>query len=995
MQNKGFIRLFAILLTLVSIYQLSFTFVTRKIEKQAKEFAKGDMQKEYHYLDSLGSEVVYNLGIIDFTYKKCKALEINMGLDLKGGMNVVLEVSVPDIVNALSNFSKDPTFLKAMDLAKNKMKDSQEDFITLFGKSFEQVDPGARLAAVFNTIELKEKISYNSTNNEVLKVIRSEAEGAISNSFNVLRTRIDRFGVAQPNIQQLGLKSAGRILVELPGVKDRERVRKLLQGTANLEFWETYDFQQIYGAFTQANQVIKDFNTATENGVGLDTTKTASDTTVNKAANDLEALKAKMASEGKKDDVNAKDRAKEYPLFSVLNPNFTQDGQVGSGPVVGYALAKDTAQVNKYLNMPQVRSVLPRELKLGWTVKPYDKAGQVYQLIALKVTTRNGVAPLDGSVITDARADFGQGRATAEVEMAMNGEGANTWARLTKENIGHSIAIVLDGYVYSFPNVQGEITGGRSQITGNFTVEEAKDLANVLKSGKMPAPAYIVNEDIVGPSLGKEAINSGFGSFAIAFILVLVYMVFYYGVTAGLVADIALIVNLFFLMGVLASFTAVLTLPGIAGIVLTLGMAVDANVIIYERIREELAAGKGMKVAISEGYSNAFSAIFDGNFTTMLTGIILFMFGSGPIRGFATTLMIGIATSFFTGVFVSRLIYEWLLSKDYKLSFDTKITHNFLRNPKWDFIGTRKTVYWAIGIYLMICLVSVVFKGFDKGIDFTGGRNYVIRFEKAVTVQEVQASLKNAFEGAMPDAKTFGSDNQIKVGTNYKINEVGKDIDDIVETKLFEGVKQFLPATTTFESFKNNNIMSSSMVGPTIADDIKKQAFWAVLFSLIGISLYIFLRFRNWRFSVGALASLVHDTLFVIGLYSLLSNIMPFSMQIDQSFIAAILTVIGYSINDTVIIYDRIRERMGLFPKKDLEENMNKALNQTLGRTLNTALTTLLVLLAILLFGGEVIRGFVFALFIGILIGTFSSVYVATPVSYDLIKKYLAKQDKA
>ncbi|MFC0878022.1 protein translocase subunit SecDF [Saccharicrinis sp. FJH2] len=990
MQNKGFVRLFAILLALVSIYQLSFTFIAANVEKKAKEYAQGDALKELHYLDSMSNVTVFNIGIVDYNYKECKELEINLGLDLKGGMNVILEVSVPDIVRALSNYSQDPTFNKAIAMAKEKLTNSQKDFITLFGESFEEIDPGARLAAIFNTMELKDKISYNSTNQQVIDVIRAEARDAIDNSFNVLRTRIDKFGVAQPNIQRLGLESSGRILIELPGVKDRERVRKLLQGTANLEFWETFDNSQVYQYLLEANNIIKEIN---EDKAARQEKETAANTDSEANADTTEAkdqtsdefsdLIQEGASKDSTEIQTEESIRKNYPLFSVLQPNTNQQGQLRNGPVVGIARTADTAQVDTYLNLPRVKEILPRNLKLLWTANPMDEGGQYYQLIAIKVTNRDGRPVLDGDAISDARADFGQNKASAEVDLTMTTDGAKVWARITKENVGKSIAIVLDNYVRSFPNVIEEIKGGRTQITGMESFEEAKDLANVLKSGRMPAPAHIINENVVGPSLGHEAITDGLMSFIVAFIIVLLYMIFYYGVKAGLIADLALIANLFFIMGVLASFGAVLTLPGIAGIVLTIGTSVDANVLIYERIREEIKGGKAIKKAVAAGYKNAISAIIDANVTTFLTGVVLYTFGTGPIKGFATTLMIGIVTSFFTAVFMSRLIFEQLLKKETPLKFDTKITRNLFANAHIQFISKRKIAYFVSGALILVSIISLVTRGLDQGIDFTGGRTYVIEFAKPVNTVEIQDAIKGQFEGELMDVKTYGEANQVKIGTNYQIYNDDPELDNIIEDKFYKALKPFLAEGTTFEKFVEDDIRSSQKVGPTIADDIKKDAVWAILFSLVIIFLYILIRFKNWQFSFGAVAALAHDSMITLGLFSLLYGYLPFSLSIDQAFIAAILTVIGYSINDTVVVFDRIRERITEFPKRKREDVINEALNSTLSRTLSTSLSTFVVLLTIFIFGGEVIRGFVFALMVGVVVGTYSSLYVATPIAYD------------
>lgn len=990
MQNRAVIRLLAILFALACLYQLSFTYVTSKVRKDARAYSGGDLQKEFNYLDSLSGETVYNLGIIKYTFRDCQEREINLGLDLKGGMNVILEVSVVDIVQALSGYSTDTTFNKAIARALDMQKNSQDDFISLFGKAFETIDPNAKLAAIFSTVELRDRITFNSTNQQVLDVLKGEADAAIGNSFNILRSRIDRFGVTQPNIQRL--EAQGRILIELPGVKDQARVRKLLQGTANLEFWETYENSEVYGALVKANEVIKGIEGAldtakvekTEEPIVEATTPATGDT----AKNELALLEELEKDTTATDSLQGAEFLKNYPLFKVLTPSVGQNNELMPGAIIGRAKYSDTATVNRYLEIKQVRALFPRNLRFVWGFKPpkWDDSQSIFELYAIKVTTRDGRAPLDGGSVVNARDEFGQGQATAEVTMTMNAEGSKTWARITRDNVGKVVAIVLDNYVYSAPRVNQEITGGNSQITGDFTIEEAKDLANVLKSGKMPAPAHIVEEAIVGPSLGQEAINSGFSSFALAFVLVLIYMLFYYSRNAGFVANVALVVNVFFLIGVLASIQAVLTLPGIAGIVLTLGMAVDANVIIYERIREELAAGKGTKLAVKDGYRNAYSAIIDGNVTTLLTGVILLVFGTGPIKGFATTLIIGILTSLFTAIFISRLIFERMMDKNKEIMFVSPIASNILRNPKVPFLETRKIAYGISIILVGAGLISLFTRGLNYGVDFTGGRTYVVRFDENVKTADVAEMLKAQY-GQAPEVKTFGSENQVKIVTKYRIAESDTSVDNDVENKLYAGLKPILGDDVSKEVFMEKYRQSSQKVGPTIADDIKWQAALAVLFSIIGIFLYILLRFRNWQFGLGAVASLLHDVALVIGFYSLLWGYLPFSLEIDQAFIAAILTVLGYSINDTVIIFDRVREYVGLHPKGDAKEVINNALNSTLGRTMNTTLTTLVVLVAIFLFGGEVIRGFTFALLIGIAVGTYSSVYVASPILYETIKK--------
>ncbi|MBN2668101.1 MAG: protein translocase subunit SecDF [Bacteroidales bacterium] len=997
MQNKGAIKILAILLAVVSLYQLTFTWVANNVRSDAEAYSGGDPVKEKIYLDSVANVKVYPL--LGYTYQECQQKEINLGLDLKGGMNVTLEISVVDVVKALSNYSKNPTFVEAIKLAKEKQKDSQKDFVDLFGESFKEVDPNARLASVFNTPDLKELINAKSTDEEVLKVLKDQTQAAIDNSFQILRTRIDRFGVAQPNIQRL--ETAGRILVELPGIKDPERVRKLLQGTAQLEFWETYNLNEIYGALWSANNVIRDLNNAeSETKEEKDTTKVeiiaapveaetelVADSTTQ--TNNAESLLAEVtdSTAGSVDTTAAIEaQRKNMPLWTVLSPSIDQKGNPMQTAGVGVAHFKDTAKVNEYLHMKQAKAVLPKDLKFLWGVKPIKGREDLYELYAIKITTRDGRAPLEGDVITNARQEFGQNQAAAEVSMTMNSTGAREWARITKANIDRQVAIVLDNYVYSAPNVNDEIKGGRSSITGGFSIEEATDLANILKSGKLPAPAHIIEEAIVGPSLGQEAINSGLLSFVIAFILVLIYMFFFYS-RSGIVADLALIANIFFIMGVLASLGAVLTLPGIAGIVLTIGMSVDANVLIFERIKEEIAAGKGLKLAVTDGYKNAYSAIIDANVTTLLTGIILFVFGTGPIKGFATTLIIGILTSLFAAIFITRIIFVSLLDKNKTIKFAIKMTENVLKNAQVKFIEKRKMFYVISSIIIIAGIVSLFTRGLDYGIDFVGGRTYVVRFHEPVVTSDLAKSLKDVMVTDAPEVKVFGESNQVKISTKYLIDSEDENADDMVEEKIFEGLKSYLGDGVTYQDFTENFKMSSQKVGPTIADDIKVSAVWAILFSLLGIFIYIVIRFRNWQFGLGALAALAHDVLIVIGLFSIFYGILPFSLSIDQAFIAAILTVVGYSINDTVVVLDRIREFVGLHPKSDRKELYNSALNSTLTRTLSTSLSTFVVLLAIFIFGGEVIRGFIFALLVGIIVGTYSSLFIATPVAYDTIKK--------
>ncbi len=985
MQNKGFIKFFAVALALAAIFQLSFTFVVKKVERDAREYAQGDLKKESFYLDSIANEPVYNfLWLKNYTFRECQEKEINLGLDLKGGMNVTLEVSLVDVLRSLAHYTTDTTFNKAIEKAKELQKNSGEDFITLFGKAFQQLDPGARLSAYFMSKELK--IDFNTPNEVVLNIIRKEAESAINNSYNVLRNRIDRFGVTQPNIQRLS--NSGRILVELPGVKDPERVRKLLQGTANLEFWETYDNQEVYPLLEKANEVLAQLLSTEKDTLKKtsDTSQIAQDTT---AGSLLEKIKAQKDTT-KKEETTPEQFRKNNPLFAVLYPSIDNDKRLAKGAAVGLVLAKDTATVNKYLSMKQVKSLFPSSLRFLWSYKPLKKT-QIYQLIAIKVDPRKNQAPLDGSYITSARVEFNNLTNEPEVSMSMNAEGAKEWALLTRQNIGKQIAIVLDNYVYSFPVVRQEIKGGNSSISGGFTLEEATDLANVLKSGKLPAPAVIIEEAIVGPTLGKESINAGLISFIIAFILVLLYMIFFYG-KPGMIADIALLTNVFFLIGVLASLGAVLTLPGIAGIVLTLGMAVDANVIIYERIREELKAGKGIKLALSDGYKNAYSAIIDGNVTTIITGIVLYAFGSGPIQGFATTLIIGILTSLFTAIFISRLIFEYGFTKNWNLVFDTRITRNFLDNVKFDFIKLHRYAYMFSSTVIILGIISLFTRGLSWSIDFTGGRTYVVRMDQNLKVTQVRAALAKEF-GEAPEVKTFGADNQMRITTKYLIDENTAESDSIVERKLYEGLKTLFVKPIEFEDFSSSTrvsevgIMSSTKVGPTIADDIKVESVIALLLALLAIFIYIAIRFRQWQWGLGGVIALFHDSMFVISFFSFFNGILPFNLDIDQAFIAALLTVIGYSINDTVIIFDRIREYRTLHPRWELPVAINNAINSTLRRTINTAGTTIVVLLAIFIFGGEVLRGFIFALLVGIIIGTYSSVFVATPIAYDILKK--------
>jgi len=1034
MQNKGLIRFFAIAFAVVCLYQLSFTYFSNKVENDADKYANSqrienmaeriagndELQKmvvldslsnvyRRFYLDSMMGETVLNIGVKKYTYAEVKERELNLGLDLRGGMNVTLEISVSEIVKALAGNSQDPTFQVAMENAIQEQRDgSRRDFVDLFGEAFEEADPNASLAAIFATPEMRDRINFNSTNQQVLDEIQTQVEDAIDRSFQILRTRIDRFGVTQPNIQQL--QTSGRILIELPGIKEQDRVRRLLQGTAKLEFWETYEFSEVYSYLAEANEILaQQFQQDEPREDTIDDAETTGDDAIEQLLGDQETdtLDATgesdtlsdedelldMLSTDMDEEVQADaDFERENPLFAILNPNIVMDPQsqqpfLGNGPVVGSAAIKDTLKINSYLRQPNIRNLFPRELRLLWTVKPQGQTENILQLIAIKVPTR-GEPPLTGEVIVDARQDFSP-NGSAEIAMTMNSEGAREWRRLTAANIGSSIAIVLDNYVYSFPTVQSEISGGRSSITGNFTVAEAQDLANILRAGSLPAPARIVEEAIVGPSLGREAISSGLTSFLIAFIIVLIYMAIYYS-RAGFVSDLALVTNIFFIFGVLASLGAVLTLPGIAGIVLTLGMAVDANVIIYERILEEIRAGKGQKLAVADGYKNAYSAIVDGNVTTLLTGVVLYVFGSGPVQGFATTLIIGILSSLFTAVFISRLIFSSWMDKNITIRFDSKISKDVLTKVNFDFIGVRKKFYIISTLVILLGIVSFALRGLNFGVDFSGGRSYVVRFDQDINTVDMRTALIDEF-GEAPEVKTFGPSNQVKITTAYLIDDESTVADSLAERTLFNGVKDFFVEPIDYSGFiseeedKVLGRLSSQKVGPTVASDIKRGAIISVVIALVIIFLYVAARFKKWQFGIGGIVTLFHDAIIVVSLYSILYNIVPWTMEIDQAFIAAILTIIGYSVNDTVIIFDRIRENTTLYPKRDLKLNINNALNATLSRTFNTSGTTIAVLLIIFLFGGEVIRGFAFALMVGIAIGTYSSLFNATPIAYDLI----------
>lgn len=1013
MRNKGAILTILVLLTLIVVYYLSFSLKTYKVEKNASDYAvvladktfgesvDMDVREDFidslesSYLDSMSGIVIYKL-FGDYTYMDCKSSEINLGLDLKGGMNVTLEIKAEDMVKALANDKKNVKLLKAIDGAEKLQKKGNENFVTLFCDAFETVAPGESLAPLFITPQNKEEITISSTNDEVKKYLETETQSAYDNAFDILRKRIDHFGVVQPNIQK-DVAVRGRFHIELPGIKDPERIRGLLQGTAKLGFWETYEFSEILSNLGQAEQIIAE-NLRGDVAVEADSldVEDADNIDVEDGVVDAEAdtsLDAEVEDTEESDLAKQQQFKDDHPLFSLLQARVMQNGQAAKGPVIGTAHFKDTATISRYLRMEEVQSVLPIDLKFAWTFKSIqDGDGNnmegYYNLIALK-ENRNGGPIMSGDAVEKANEEFGSTGAAAEVTMSMNSEGSKEWAKVTGSNIDRSIAIVLDGYVYSYPTVNDKITGGRSSITGNFTPEEASDLANVLKSGKMPAPARIISEEIVGPSLGQKAISSGLSSFIIAFFVILLYMMFYYN-RAGWVADIALIANVFFILGSLAAFGAVLTLPGIAGIVLTIGMSVDANVLIYERIREELALGKGMDLAVKDGYKNALSAILDANVTTLLVAIILLKFGVGPIQGFAVTLIIGILSSLFSAIFITRLIFTKLLKNGKTLSFDTKLTRNAFKKAHVRFLDKRKIAYMVSGTLILISIVSLLVRGLNPGIDFTGGRTFVVKFDQNVEAQNIAKDLELTF-GEPPMVKTYGGSDQVKIITKFMIDDKSNEADDVVDSLLYVGLSPVLGADVTLTDFLKDYKQSSQKVGPSIADDILRKSFIAIGLALIIIFLYILIRFRKWQYSLGAIAALVHDVLIVLGLFSLFYSIMPFSMEIDQAFIAAILTVVGYSINDTVVVFDRIREYLNLHPKRDRKDTMNKAMNSTISRTFSTSLSTFFVLLAIFVFGGEVIRGFVFALLIGVVVGTYSSLFIATPIAYEVMKKNKSK----
>ncbi len=995
MQNKGIVIVTAVLLTLASIFYLSFSAATKYYDSQAAKIKDPIAQQDY-------KDSVKYLGI--YSYQKCLETQIGLGLDLKGGMNVILEVSVPDVLENLADHKVDAAFVKSMKEARAEHEVSQSDFITLFINAFKKNAPGRHLSEIFATQQLQGKVSPNSSDKDVEKVLRTEVQAAIDNSFLVVRTRIDKFGVVQPNIQKLEGQQ-GRIMVEMPGINEPERVRKLLQGSANLEFWETYNSDEIIPYLSQLNQREANHRSGAKEEVA---DSAANDTAAVAAAEKAEAkAQAKAAFKTKKnakadDAASMAEAKKQNPLFSIFQPSGN-----GALSLVGYASARDTAEVNKIIYSALAKQILPADCRLLWSAKPADgiQAKNIYELHAIKVTTTNGRAPIEGDVVTDAKDQFNNLTGSPEVSMTMNSDGARRWAALTKANVGKAIAIVLDGTVYSAPRVNGEISGGQSSISGNFTIEDTKDLANTLKSGRMPAPAHIVQEEVVGPTLGAQSIQQGFISFIFAFIILMIYMVVMYDFIPGMVANGALLLNLFFTMGIMASFQAALTMPGIAGIVLALGMAVDANVLIYERTKEELKKGLGTKQALSLGYSNAFSAIFDSNLTSILTGIILYVFGTGPIRGFATTLIIGICCSFFTAVFLTRLVYENRLKHDKwtKQNFSTRVSRNFMANKNFAFMSSYKTSFTVFGIVILIMLGSFFVRGLSKGIDFTGGRNYVVVLEKQTEPEQVKAALTPLFKGATVNALALGTDGKtIRISTNYKIESNNPAIDNEVEDILYKGLHGAgLVTQGSVEAFKNpdvragGSIVSSTKVGPAVAKDITHGAIISVLFALAAIFLYILVRFRNVAFSVGSTVALAVDATIVIGFFSLLWDVVPFSLEIDQTFIGAILTVIGYSINDKVVVFDRIRENLTLHKKMDLQELFNKSLNETLARTINTSFSTLIVLLCIFCFGGESTRSFSFAMLLGVIFGTLSSIFMAAPVAYLTLGRKIKHEEAA
>ncbi|MCY7410984.1 MAG: protein translocase subunit SecDF [Chitinophagales bacterium] len=1026
MRGKGLVTFFSIALILICIYQLSFNFVTNRVETKATEIAEakvlvGKPNKDLpdstvyairkirqNYLDSMSNQKIYNIGITNFTYQDCKDQQLNLGLDLQGGMNVVMQVAIDDLVKALADNNNDPNFLKALDLAKQKQKTQpQADFVSLFQQSWNEVAPNGKLASIFATRNNQELVKLTSSNDEVVKFIRTESTGAFDRTFNILRSRIDKFGVTQPNITAEA--TSGRITVELPGVDNPARVRKLLQASAVLEFWETYDNTQFY-------QYLEAANTSLKNRLSLtDTSKKSTESIALESNNENENLlledsaskadnaisandSGKLEADSSASNLQSQEQArKDNPLYAVMRPQIYQDKEsekynLAQGPVIGSSLGTDTAQVNEYLAMDYVKSNFPRDVKFLWGSKAVEEGSNVYQLYAIQKQNGTDRAPLEGDKVVNSKQDVDQ-NGKAEVTMNMSSEGANIWKKLTAKQVAKYgkdaqgndlngfIAIVLDNYVYSAPRVSNEIPNGRSSITGGFSIDEAKDLATILQAGKLPAPAGIIAEDVVGPSLGKESVHKGIQSIIIAFIAILAFMVLYYN-TSGIIADIALFFNLFFIIGVLASLGATLTLSGIAGIVLTMGMAVDANVIIHERIKEELAKGKTLLKAVQDGHTASYSAIFDSNLTTLLTGLVLAYYGLGPVLGYATTLNIGIILTIFTAVFMAHWMFEWYLKRGKEIKFHTRLSKNNFSGLNIQFVGKRKYAYWFSGSLAVICIASIIIRGFDFGVDFTGGRSYVIKFKESVSTTEVRNNLSSAF-GMSPTVKTYGTDDQVKITTGYLTDQNNTTGDSLVMRKMYEGLKSMVGAST-FEEFTSRSVLSSQVVGPSISADIKSGAIKAIIVSIIGIFLYILVRFRRWQYSAGVIVALLHDTLMIIGIFALFHGILPFSLEVDETFIAAVLTVMGYSVNDTVIIFDRIREFLRDHPNMDEKTVINNALNVTLNRTVMTSFTVMLVLIILFIFGGEVIRGFAFALMIGVGFGTYSSIFVATPLVVDL-----------
>lgn len=1028
MKGKGVIQFFAVALLLVSIYQLSFNLVTNRIENRAEEQAQRSVlrgnpmpanpaardsvnsliKRQYaSYIDSIANEPVYP--VFGFTYLRCKEQQLNLGLDLQGGMNVVLQVSMRDLIKSLADNSEDAAFNKALDMADKKQEsESQKDYVTLFIESYKESNPTGKLASIFATKDNADRIKYNSTDEEVEKVIRTEAENAFDRTFNILRSRIDKFGVTQPNIT--AQPSTGRVTVELPGVDNAARVRRLLQASAKLEFWETYIASEIYPAFENVNKVLAQRLQPADTSAAATVDPLLSSTDTSATTNDTAADPLTGSPSLANNQTTPKDTAAEMakvraenPLFALLVvPNYKDeaDGQqkVSQGPEVGFVLGKDTAKINEYLNYDFVRATLPRNIKFAWSAKPFTGTKNTYALYALRKQGNSDEPPLDGSAIVTARHDINQ-RNDVEVSMSMNQDGAKIWRLLTQKQVGKYgvdpsgrslngyIAIVLDDQVQSSPRVNEEIPNGRSSITGNFTQEEAKDLANILQTGKLPAPAVIIAEEVVGPTLGAESVRAGIRSMIFAFLAILAFMVLYYS-TSGLIANMALIINLLFIFGVLASISATLTLAGIAGIVLTMGMAVDANVIIHERIKEELSKGAALTKAIHDGHTKSYSAIFDSNVTTLITGLILIYFGMGPVLGYATTLNIGILMTLFTAVFIAHMLMDWWIKRGGKMQFSTKFAPN-LTNYNIDFVKMRKASYIISGVLTIVAIVAIIGKGFEYGVDFTGGRTYVVQMEKKIPTEEVRQSLAQAFDGNAPVVKTYGTNNQVKITTSYLIHDEGADAAARTDAALFNGLKSYYSPDVTFDRFIDHYKLSSSIVGPTISDDVRDSAYRAIFFAVIAIGLYILLRFRRWQYSMGALLALVHDTLMVLGLFSIFSNLLPFTLEVDEQFVAAILTVMGYSLNDTVIIFDRIREYRKEHPGTPLKQVINDAINSTLNRTVTTHVTTLIVLFVLFAFAGEAVRGFTFAMIVGVLVGTYSSIFVAAPVMLDLSKDEL------